>query len=289
MTLAPTSPATAASTPSPSMIERMTSVLDAFEAPAQHLGLEDVMRRTGLARSTAHRILTTLVQLSWVQRVPNGYALGPRALAWSDWENSSMDLRHAAAPMLHELQVRTGMVVHLGVLRGAHVRVLDKMGGRFAATVPTRVGGRVPAHGSAMGKAMLGWLPAEQVDEVVGGQMGRMTPRTICDLEVLHRELRRVRERRGLAFEEGECFPGISCVASAVMGSSGPIGSISVALPSGTPPEKVAPLVADASRRISAELEPRRATVPTSHTHPLHTWSPDALDGIPTNGTGQLA
>ncbi|WP_204164544.1 IclR family transcriptional regulator [Nocardioides daejeonensis] len=283
----PESGAPLAPTPSPSMIERMTAVLDAFDAPTTRCSLDEVIARTGLARSTAHRILTALTHLSWIERTADGYALGPRALAFADWENTSMDLRHAAAPVLHELQVATGMVVHLGVLKGAHVHVLDKLGGRFAASVPTRVGGRVPAHGTALGKAILAWLPAEQIDEVVGGQMGRMTSRTIIDLNVLHDELRRVRERRGLAFEQGECFPTVNCVSSAVMGEAGPVGSISLAMPPRTPLEKVAPLVADATRRVSAELNPRRTTVPTAESHPLHTWSREALDTILLTSSGR--
>ncbi len=273
--------------PSPSMIERMTTVLDAFETPTSRCSLEDVMRHTGLARSTAHRILTTLAQLSWVQRTNDGYALGARSLTFADWEHASMDLRHAAAPVLHELQVATGLVVHLGVLKGAHVHYLDKLGGRFAASVPSRVGGRAPAHGTSLGKAILAWLPPEQVDELVGSQMGRMTAHTINDLNVLHQELRRVRERRGLAFEQGECFPTVGCVGSAVMGEDGPVGSISVAMPPRTPLEKVAPLVADATRRVSAELNPRRSTVPTAENHPLHTWSQEALDSILATSSGR--
>ncbi|WP_235735592.1 IclR family transcriptional regulator [Nocardioides alcanivorans] len=265
----------------------MTAVLDAFETPTAHRSLEDVMRHTGLARSTAHRILTTLTQLSWVRRTSDGYALGPRSLAFADWEHTSMDLRHTAGPVLHELQIATGMVVHLGVLKGAHVHVLDKLGGRFAASVPTRVGGRVPAHGTALGKAILAWLPPEDVEVSLRHQMGRMTARTISDLNVLHQDLRRVRERRGLAFEQGECFTGVGCVSSAVIGADGPIGSISVAMPPQTPLEKVAPLVADASRRVSAELDPRRTTVPTPDSHPLHTWSKETLDSILATSSGR--
>ncbi|WP_244928781.1 IclR family transcriptional regulator [Nocardioides sp. W7] len=265
----------------------MTAVLDAFESPSSRLSLEDVMGATGLARSTAHRMLTTLTKLSWVRRIPEGYGLGTRATSFSDWGNTSMELRHVAAPVLHELQMSTGTVVHLAVLKGAHVHYLDKLGGRFAASVPSRVGGRAPAHGTALGKAILAWLPPEEVDELVGADLGRMTPRTISNLSVFHQELHRVRERRGLAFEQGECFPSVACVSSAILGADGPVGSISLSVSGRIPLEKMAPLVADATRRVSAELFPRRASVPAAESHPLHTWSAETLASILATSSGR--
>jgi DNA-binding IclR family transcriptional regulator len=113
----------------PSMVERLTLILDEFESRATRLTLEDVARRTHLPRSTAHRILDQLVQLCWLEHTAFGYRLGSRALGLGGRDNGHGEIRGAAAPLLHELQIKTGMVVHLAILDGAQVHYLDKVGG----------------------------------------------------------------------------------------------------------------------------------------------------------------
>ncbi|MER6987841.1 IclR family transcriptional regulator [Saccharopolyspora hirsuta] len=236
----------------------MTLILDAFDRCSARLTLEDVARRTRLPRSTAHRILDQLVRLDWLQHGAAGYSLGRRVLSLGSRGDADGELRSAAAPLLHELQLRTGMVVHLAVLDGGEVRYLDKVGGRFATFVPSRVGGRASAHSTALGKAMLAWLEPEAVDELLGDRIGRLTDRTIADLAALHQELDRIRRRRGLAFERGECVRSLACAAVAVRGPEGPVGSISVVGRVHAPLETVAPLVVDAARQASDALHPRK-------------------------------
>lgn len=267
----------------PSMVERMTLILDAFRGPTTRLTLEQVARATHLPRSTAHRILDQLVKLAWLDHTNFGYALGSRSLNLGDaGDRGSNDLRAAAAPMLHELMVATGLVVHLAVLDQGQVHYLDKMGGRFASSVPSRVGGRAPAHSTALGKAMLAWIEAETVDEIAGNELARSTRRTIGDLSTLHQELHRIRTRNGLAFERGECFPDIACAAAAVRGLDGPIGAISLVGDANAPLERVAPLVATAARRITLTLSPDFETAvrprrrPNTVTHE-ETWSPETM------------
>lgn len=240
----------------PSMVERMTLIMDAFTGRSTRLTLEDVARCTHLPRSTAHRILDQLVRLRWLEHTSFGYSLGPRALGFGGRDGSHGEIREAAAPLLHDLQIRTGLVVHLAVLDGAKVFYLDKVGGRFAASIPSRVGGRAPAHSTALGKAMLAWLEPEQVDARIGNAISRLTNRTIGEMSTLHQELNRIRQRHGLAFERGECFPDVACVAAAIRGHEGPAASISLVGDARTPLEKVAPLVIDAARQASLVLCP---------------------------------
>src|SRR3546814_16442322 len=136
------------------MVERMPLTLDAFRSPTTRLTLEHVARATHLPRSTALRILVQLVKLSWLEHTSFGYALGSRSLKLGDaGDRGSNDLRAAAAPKLHELLVRPGLVVPLAVLDEGQVSSLDKMGGRFAAPVPSRGGGRAPAPPPPLGQA----------------------------------------------------------------------------------------------------------------------------------------
>lgn len=265
----------------PSMVERMTLILDAFEGPSARLSLEDVARRTHLPRSTTHRILDQLVRLRWLRRTSFGYSLGQRVRGLGGRDGSYAEIRSVAAPLLHELQMKTGMVVHLAVLDSNEVYYLDKVGGRFATAVPSRVGGRAPAHSTALGKAMLAWLEPEQVEDQLGAVIGRMTHHTIGDLGTLHQELNRIRQRHGLTFERGECVAGISCVAAAVRGPEEPLASISLVGDGRAPLETVAPLVVDSARQASRALFPqleenhrasRRAEVAQDN------WSPETMD-----------
>ncbi|QIX28567.1 IclR family transcriptional regulator [Nocardioides sp. JQ2195] len=242
------------------MVERMTLILDAFQGATTRLTLEQVARATHLPRSTAHRILDQLVSLAWLEHTPFGYGLGSRSLKLGHAaDRGNHELRAEAAPMLHDLMVQTGLVVHLAVLVNGEVSYLDKVGGRFAGSVPSRVGGRAPVHSTALGKSMLAWLEAETVEEMVGEALARSTRRTIADRLTLHQELHRIRGRGGLAFERGECFPNISCVAAAVRGVDGPIGAISLVGDAQAPLERVAPLVTMAARSISHKLSPELA------------------------------
>lgn len=268
----------------PSMVERVTLIMDVFEGRTARLSLEEVARSTQLPRSTAHRILDQLVRLRWLEHTALGYGLGRRALGLGGGDGAHGRIREAAAARLHHLQIKTGLVVHLAVLDGAEVHYLDKVGGRFAAAVPSRVGGRAPAHSTALGKAMLAWLEPEDVEARAAESIGRLTQRTIADLGTLHQELNRIRRRHGLAFERGECFPDIACVAASVRGPEGPVAAISLVGDTWSPLEKVAPLVVDAARQVSRELFPEpeapvRAARRTAAA-PEETWSPQAMDRL---------
>ncbi|CAM5286849.1 MULTISPECIES: IclR family transcriptional regulator [Streptomyces] len=284
----PTARASARRELPPSMVERVTLIMDLFEGRTARLTLEEVARCTSLPRSTAHRILDQLVRLCWLDHTALGYALGRRALGFGGGDGARTRVREAAAGRLHQLQIQTGLVVHLAVLDGAEVYYLDKAGGRFAEAVPSRVGGRAPAHSTALGKAMLAWLEPEEVEARAGEAIGRLTQRTICDVGTLHQELDRVRRRHGLAFERGECFPGIACVAAAVRGPDGPVAAISLVGGASAPLEKIAPLVVDAARQVSRELFPGGGTAaPASHrttAEPEGAWSPQAMDRLLATG-----
>lgn len=240
----------------PSMVERMTLILDAFPGRSARLTLEDVARATHLPRSTAHRILDQLLKLDWLEHSRFGYSLGSRALHLGGVADDTSELRAAASMHLHSLMLNTGLTVHLAVLDEGRIHYLDKIGARFAASVPSRVGGFAPAHCTALGRAMLAYLPAEDVDVCVGEDLRAMTGKTVADLQALHHELNRVRGRHGIAFERSECFDNIACVAAAIHAPEGPIGAISLVGDRTTPLERVAPLVLDAARQVSLELYP---------------------------------
>lgn len=273
----------------PSMIERMTLIVGVFEDRSTRLTLEQVGIRAGLPRSTVHRILEQLIRLEWVEHASFGYCLGRRARRFGG--SVDAEIRSAAAPLLHELHMRTSMVVHLTVLDGPESVYLDKRGGPFASSLPSRVGGRGPAYATAGGKAMLAWLDPARVDGLYDERLARRTDRTITDIATLHQELNRIRQRGGLAFEQGESVRGVACVGVAIRGAGGPVAGISLCGDARSAHlERVAPLVVDAAEEVSRILnpefgEPRRCRRGASTR--ADTWSADALDRLVSIQTGR--
>ncbi len=244
----------------PSMVERMTLILDVFDRRSERLNLEEVAGRTSLPRSTAHRILEQLVRLQWLNHTARGYSLGRRALGLGGQDGAHGEIRQAAAPHLHELHLRTGMVVHLAVLDGAHEMFLDKIGGRYAGVLASKVGGLNPAYRTTGGRSMLAWLPPEEVDTLWGSRLDRPFGHGRWDLSTLHTELNRIRQHNGLSIDRGDRkgvtpstpFPS---VAAAIRTAEGPVAAISVCgeVTMGVL-ERMAPLVLDAVRRSTRDL-----------------------------------
>ncbi|MEO7078215.1 IclR family transcriptional regulator [Rhodococcus sp. BP22] len=203
----------AASTPS-AVLDRASLVLDAFEGPGR-LTLAQIVRRTGLPRSSAHRMLERLVHLRWLRRQGHDYELGMRLVELGSLAVHQDRLHRAAIPYLHDLHRATGHVVHLAILDGADVVYLEKIGGRTAAAIPTRVGGRYPAHCTGVGKAILGFSAERPLVTSGAAALSRKTRYSISTSAQLSSDLAKVRAD-GIAYERGEALPGFGCVAAPI-------------------------------------------------------------------------
>jgi DNA-binding IclR family transcriptional regulator len=221
-------PRTGAPTETPSaVIDRISLVLDAFEGPGR-LTLAQIVRRTGLPRSSAHRMLERLVQLRWLRRSGRDYELGMRLVELGSLAVHQDRLVRAASPLLGQLHRATGLVVHLAVLDGPDVVYLDKIGDPMGAGVPIRVGGRQPAHCTAVGKAILAYCDAQQ-DTRVDLQV-RKTKYSISTSSQLAVELAKVRAH-GVAYEREESLLGFGCVAAPIGGPGEALAAVSVCGP----------------------------------------------------------
>lgn len=189
------------------VLDRVSLVLDTFDGPGR-LTLAQVVARTGLPRSSAHRMLERFVEMRWLRRDGRVYELGNRLVELGSIAVHQNRLHSAAVPIVQELHRATGYVVHLGVLDGADVLYLDKVGGRLAADLPTRVGSRYPARASAIGKALLAYTPDGD------GELAGFTP-----------ELHKVREL-GVAYEVSQISGGIGIIAVPI----GPVGGVHAAI-----------------------------------------------------------
>lgn len=266
------------------VIDRISLVLDAFDGPGR-LTLAQIVRRTGLPRSSAHRMLERLVQLRWLRRSGRDYELGMRLVELGSLAVHQDRLVRAAGPLLGELHRATGLVVHLAVLDGPDVVYLDKVGDSPLTPMPTRVGSRQPAHCTAVGKAILAYRDGDApVDLRV-----RKTKYSIATGSQLAVELSRV-HAHGVAFEREESLLGFGCVAAPI-GTPGEdqevIAAVSVCGPMNrmmfdqrlAAPVRMTAMgigrnVEDGPPRVAPTLQPLRPLLPMRLQHPAPARQP---------------
>jgi DNA-binding IclR family transcriptional regulator len=214
-----------------SVLARAVALLDAFTAEDHQVGLAELVRRTGLPKSTVHRLAAELVALRLLERTGGAYRLGGRLFELGMRASVERGLMEVAIPYMEDLYERTHETVHLGVREGTEVVYVAKIGGHEQARAPSRVGGRMPLSCTAIGKALLAHGPPGLVEDVVAAGLERRTPRTIVAPGRLRAHLATVRER-GVAFEHEESTVGISCVAAPVLdGADQVVAAVSVAGP----------------------------------------------------------
>ncbi len=242
------------------VLGRAVRLLTAFDSDRPELPVAELARRAGLPKSTAHRLVGEWCGLGILERTGGGVRLGLRLFELGQLVPRQRGLREAAQPYLHDLQVATGCTVHLVVLEGVEVVYVEIMRSRGAPLLPARVGGRLPAHVTGVGKAILAYSPAAVVQERIDAGLVARTPRTITTPGRLTQELHAVRQQ-GVAFDREESGIGIACVAAPIFGAEETVcGALSVTgrtidldLP------RMAPAVRTAALSLSRALGSRRA------------------------------
>ncbi|RVW05498.1 IclR family transcriptional regulator [Rhodococcus xishaensis] len=213
------------------VLGKVVTVLDAFTAEDHWVSFSELVRRTGLNKTTLHRLLAELVGTRLIDRSGAGYRLGRHLFELGMRASVERGLIEVATPFLEDLRERTRETVHLGVLEGEEVVYVAKIGGHSQAESPSRVGGRMPLYCTAIGKAMLAHSPSELKARTLAGPLPRRTPRTITVPGRLARQLDTIAET-GVAFEYEESAVGIVCVAAAILDADDrPVAGVSVTGP----------------------------------------------------------
>jgi len=262
---APIIPAPAIETPraerhSIQSVDRAMRLLEAIAEAGGECSLTELSQRTQLNISTCHHLLSTLVNRGYVAKVPvrRTYALGARILFLSN-ACLTVDLPARAAPLLAQINEKTGETVHLAVLQGDAMMKVAKRESRHPVRVDTGTLGRTDApHATATGKAMLAWLPEDDMRRVLAHGLARFTPKTITEWPDLLEALRHVR-RNGYAMDDEEYQPGVICVGAAIRDHNGAVvGAISASTPTMRASDAHLALVREevlsAVRALSAEM-----------------------------------
>ena len=202
---------------STTVLGKTVLVLRAFTIEDRGVSLSELGHRTGLAKGTLHRLCSDLVSTGLLERQDDRYRLGRLMFELGMRASVERDLLEVATPYLHELQAALDQTVHLGVREGTEVVYVAKIVGHHQAKAPSRTGGRLGLHCTAVGKALLAHAPPEVVEAVIARGLERRTPRTLTMPGLLLAQLERVR-KTGVAYEFEESRVGLVCVGAPVFG-----------------------------------------------------------------------
>jgi IclR family acetate operon transcriptional repressor len=213
---------------------RALSILEFLASAQEGATLAEVVRSTRLAPSTAHRLLTTLQQAKHVQFDPHGarWSVGVKAFVVGSGFLNTRDIGRLCRPLLRRLVDLTGETANLAIEDEGMAVYLVQIESRQTMRAITRPGGRAFLHSSALGKAILAFLPESEVERILAERgMKRFTRRTLDEARKLSSELKNIR-KRGFAIDNEEYTPGLRCVAAPVFDEHGhPIAALSVSGP----------------------------------------------------------
>lgn len=241
--------------PPPSMMSRAIALLSAFPEGVDAAGVSQLARATGQPKATVHRLAGKLVELGLLEAVGNRYRLGLRLFELGHRAVRHERLRACALPVMIELRELGRQTVHLAVLDVPEVVYLDILPGPAGLELPSRVGGRMPAHATGVGRAILSRAPEAIVRAALESATARPTPRTVVAPGLLRAGLQHA-ARRGYAVDVEQSARGLVCVASPIVAGDEVVAALSVSGRSTTlSVPRLAPAVVEGAARVGRQMD----------------------------------
>jgi DNA-binding IclR family transcriptional regulator len=216
-------------------LERGLKLLLLLARAREPLSLSELSAAIGVSRSTVYSLLATLQEYGFVEKDPRykQYRLGLTTFELGSSYLGKVDLVGAFDEVAKALVQLCQETVKLAVLDGRDVVYLGRQQGSLhSVQLVARVGSRVPAHATAVGKVLLAALSEADLDRLYAGQaLPSLAPNTITDLAALKERLSAAR-RDGVAYDEAESSPGVHCVAAPIYDHSDRVvAAMSVGVP----------------------------------------------------------
>jgi IclR family pca regulon transcriptional regulator len=220
---------TLGSTGTSQSLERGLAILSSFHSDRPLLGVSELSRDLDLSRSTAHRYVSTLAKLGYLQQDPESkrYRLGPKVLDLGFSALNSMDLLEISAPYLRRLSDETQRTVNLAILDGIDVVYIERyrtpQQGQREIDLNLHVGARLPAYCTAMGKAILAFLPEDRLAELIERiDFAPRGPNTLTSARAFRTELEKIRAT-GISVNDEELAYGLRSIAAPIHSHSGEV------------------------------------------------------------------
>lgn len=240
-------------------LERALDLMEALVRADEPLGITELSHSLDLHKSTVYRLLSTLRARGYVAQdgKTNNYKPGMKLFEIGSAIFNKMDLRTQAKPVLESLMRETRETIHLGILDDYEVVYIDKVESSETIRMYSKIGRRVPAHSTSLGKVLLAYSPESTVEQTIQKKgLCRYTATTITDPDEFKQHLAQVR-KLGYSVDDEEQEREIRCIAGPVFSYDGQvIAAFSISGPvTRMTPERVrdlADLVIAYSSKLSA-------------------------------------
>lgn len=214
-------------------VVRSLDILELFLDARHGLSAPEVVQKTGLPRTTVHELLTTLADRGYLRRDDRTatYQLGISVFRLGNAFAERLDLHSVGLRVAQSVAQECDETVNVGILDGTDVVYVCKVDSTQSVRMVSRLGGRLPASCTALGKALLAYLPDAERSRLLRGPLVRMTGGSITEPHVLGNQLDEIRAS-GVAFEVGESTPHVMCVAAPVRDHTGAVtAALSISVP----------------------------------------------------------
>jgi IclR family transcriptional regulator, KDG regulon repressor len=215
-------------------VERTLDILDCFSFQDREMTLSEVVRKTGLNKTTAKRLIANLANRGFLQQDPytKRYQLGMRLFELGGIVFSSFSLRHAASSPMTRLQHETGATVLLGVVMDDQLVYVDKREGRGMIRISSDIGWRRPLHYGMLGMVLMAHLETSKVKKILKkAPLHAHTPFSLTAEEAFSIRLEQVR-KQGYVLEREEAVEGVFGIAAPVRDySRHVIAALGIAMP----------------------------------------------------------
>ena len=209
---------------------RVIDALALFEGSAT---LDELTQAIDEPRSSVHRILNTLVECEVLQRPGprGGYRMGPKVMSWASSFMRAVNIIDEFRVVAEPIVARINETMQLAVLDWPDVVFVAHVDSKRPVRLVTEVGRRLPAHATAVGKALLAFSGTSAAEWYRNHEMPGLTPRTTTSVVEMERQLSQAR-RRGWAEASQESSENLTCLGAPVRGPEGRVlAAMSICVP----------------------------------------------------------
>jgi DNA-binding IclR family transcriptional regulator len=238
-------------------LERALTVLECLAQSRRGYSVSELSRRLALPKSSVHLILRTLERRGYLQKQMAGgrYRFGMKLVSLGRQALDGVELRDEARPALSALARNTGLTVHMGILERSEIVIIERLEAPSVIRVVSWVGRRMNLNSTAVGKALIAYLPAAEFDaQVRAADLPRSNERGMAALPQLKRELERVRQL-GYATCDEQDEAGVRSVGAPILNAQGyPVAAIGVSGTTGQVPRDRLPELGEAVKAAAADI-----------------------------------
>jgi DNA-binding IclR family transcriptional regulator len=216
------------------LLEQSFEIISFIASKAESVSFKEICDNIELPKSTVHNLVQTLVNLNILEKKDDSgkFIIGLKCFELGNAYLSSNPFYNQAKEIIEAISIKCNETTHFAILNGTDVVYLYKFDSTQPLRIFSHVGKRVPAHATAIGKALLSGYTDQEIRKMYPDPvLPSMTPNTITSVYVLLEQLREIR-RTNVAYEKEESSPYVQCYAVPILNRQGfPVAGISISTP----------------------------------------------------------